>query len=84
MATIASVARERKQQLRQLLLASRRLDAQQERLEREIKRIVNRKKGVPELADAERLTTMAQGVASALDNMVGVIGSVAQSWGTQF
>jgi len=56
----------------------------QERLEREIKRIVTRKRGVPELADAERLGTMAQDVVGALDNMVGVISSVSQSWGTQY
>lgn len=64
------------------MIASRRLDAEQEKLEREIKRIVNRKKGVPELADAERLTAMAQSVNSSLDGMVSVIGAVAQSWGT--
>jgi len=51
-ATLASVASERKKQLRSLLIASRRLDAEQEKLEREIKRLVVRKKGVPELADA--------------------------------
>lgn len=84
MATLASVARDRKQQLKQLLVASRRLDAAQEKLEREIKRIVVRKKGVPELADAERIATMAQAVNAALDGMVSVIQSVAQSWGTQY
>ncbi len=80
MGTLASVARERKQQLRQLLTASLRLDADQEKLEREIKRIVGRKKGVPELADAERLTAMAQTVEQALTNMTQVISSVSNSW----
>jgi len=84
MATLASVARDRKQQLRQLMVASRRLDAAQEKLEREIKRLVTRKKGVPELADAERLTNLAQGVSGGLDSIVGVIQSVANSWGSQF
>jgi hypothetical protein len=83
-ATLASIARDRKQQLKQLLVASRRLDAEQEKLEREIKRIVVRKKGVPELADAERLATMAGQVNTALDAIVSVISSVAQSWGTQY
>ena len=82
MATLASVARERKQQLRQLMTASLRLDAEQEKLEREIKRIVSRKKGVPELADAERLTALTQGVDAALTTMTQVIDGVARSWST--
>lgn len=80
MATLASVARERKQQLRQLMTASLRLDAEQEKLEREIKRIVARKRGVPELADAERLAVMAQSIEGALGNMTTVIDAVARSW----
>ena len=84
MATLAAVARERRQQLRQLMVASRKLDAVQESLEREVKRIINRKRAVPELADAERLGTMAQNVNGALSAMVSVIESVAQSWGTQY
>ena len=82
MATLAQVSRERKGQLRQLLLASRKLDAVQEKLEREVKRLANRKTSVPEVSDAERLTTMAQGVDAALGNMVSVIQSVATSWST--
>lgn len=82
MATIASVARDRKAQLRQLMVASRRLDAAQERLEREVKRLTTRKKGVPELADAERLTQLAQGTSSALDGVVSVISNVGASWGS--
>lgn len=84
MATLQSVARERKAQLRQLLIASRKLDAAQEALEREIKRIVVRKRSVPELADATRLGGMAQQVEGALGNMVAVIASVSQSWGMQY
>jgi len=84
MATLAAVGRERKAQLRQLLIQSRKLDAAQESLEREVKRLVTRKRAVPELADAERLGTMAQQVEGALAGMVQVIGSVAQSWGMQY
>lgn len=82
MPTLASVARDRKSQLKSLMIASRRLDADQEKLEREIKRIVNRKKGVPELEDAERLATLATKTASSLDQMVQVIQNVATSWGS--
>lgn len=84
MATLAAVARDRKAQLRQLMVASRKLDAMQEALEREVKRLLTRKKSVPELTDAERLATMAQAVESSLANMASVISSVAQSWGTQY
>jgi len=84
MATLAAVARDRKAQLRQLMVASRRLDANQESLEREIKRLITRKRAVPELADAERLATMMQAVETSLSNMAAVISSVAQSWGTQY
>lgn len=84
MATLAAVARDRKAQLRQLMVASRRLDASQEQLEREVKRLLTRKRSVPELADAERLATMAQSVETSLSGMISVIGSVAQSWGTQY
>ena len=84
MATLAAVARDRKAQLRQLMVASRRLDAAQESLEREIKRLLTRKRSVPELADAERLVTMAQAVDTGLSGMTSVIQSVAQSWGTQY
>lgn len=84
MATLASVARDRKAQLRQLMAASRTLDAKQEALEREVKRLLTRKRSVPELADAERLVTMAQAVESALGNMASVISSVASSWGMKY
>lgn len=83
-ATIAAIARERKQQLRHLMIASRKLDAAQESLEREVKRLVNRKKAVPEIADAERLSGLAIQVSSSLDNMAGVIKTMAQSWGAKY
>lgn len=60
------------------------MDAKQEALEREVKRLITRKKAIPELADAERLATMAQAVESALGNMASVIASVASSWGIKY
>lgn len=84
MATLASVARERKRDLRTLMVASRKLDASQELLEREVKRLLVRKRAVPEITDAERLAGMAQNVNAALSNMVSVIESVANSWGMQY
>jgi len=81
-ATIASVSRERKNQLKLLLLSSRKLDAKQEMLEREIKRLVNRKRSVPEVADATRLAEMTLGVADAVQAMANVIEQVSRSWGS--
>lgn len=84
MATLASIARERKSQLRQLMVASRKLDAAQEALEREVKRLTTRKKAVPEVADAERLSGLAIQVSAALDSMAGVIQTMAQAWGAKY
>lgn len=84
MATLAAVGRERKQQLRLLQTASRKLDATQETLEREIKRLLSRKRSVPELADAQRLTKMVQDVSASLSGMASVIASVSKSWGTRY
>ena len=66
------------------MVASRKLDATQEALEREIKRLLVRKRAVPELADAERLGVMVQSVNSSLSGMVSVIDNVSQSWGTLY
>lgn len=82
--TLAQIARERKAQLRQLMVASRKLDAAQESLEREVKRIMVRKRAVPELADAERLAQMTLNVESALAVMASVISSLGMSWGSRF
>ena len=82
MASLAEIGRERKKQLRDLMIASRKLDAAQEVLEREIKRLVTRKKSVPEISDAQRLTQMAQAVNTALGNMAQVISAVSRSWGS--
>lgn len=82
MATLASVAKERKTQLKQLSVASRRLDAKQEMLEREVKRLQTRKRSIPELADAERLAGLALAVEGELVNMSAVIAAMAVSWGS--
>ena len=81
MSTIASIGRERKQQLKMVSAASRKLDARQEVFEREVKRLLTRKRSVPELADAERLAGMALAVEGELANVALVIANVALSWG---
>jgi hypothetical protein len=80
MATLAEIARQRKIQLKQLLLASRKLDAAQETLEREVKRLVTRKQSIPEVSDAQRLIQLSRAVEAALTNMVNVITTLSGSW----
>jgi len=80
MATLAAVARERKNALRSLLESSRKLDAKQEILEREVIRLKNRKRAIPEVSDMARLVTMADGVAEALRNLVAAIAAASDSF----
>lgn len=80
MATLAQVARQRRSDLRALLKESRKVDAVQERLEREVKRLTTRKNAVPESADAERIL----GLTIDLDNQIAgfskALASLTASW----
>jgi len=78
--TVAEIARSRKNELKSLLSASRRLDTVQEALEREVLRLKNRKKAVPELDDAERLIKMAQAISTTLANLVALLEALARAW----
>lgn len=80
--TLAEISRARKKELASLLQASRQLDSRQEILEREAKRLKNRKVAVPEVEDAERLIRMAQAVAAALANLVALLEALSRSWTT--
>lgn len=80
MATLQSVARQRKADLRQILKESRKVDAAQERLEREVKRLATRKNAVPEMADAERLLQMTMDVDNQLASFAKVVTSLSQAW----
>jgi len=80
MATLAEIARQRKGDLRSLMLASRKLDAAQELVEREAKRLLTRKRAVPEAEDAERLLRMLADVAKALANIIAILEALSRSW----
>lgn len=80
MASLKEIARQRKGDFRALLKSSRELDANQESLEREIKRLVNRKDAVPEAADAERIVALIQGTQQALNAMTTLVEAVARNW----
>lgn len=82
MATVAELARSRKRELKQIQSASLQLDAKQEALEREVKRIMNRKRAVPELADLQRMLEKATEVDNALGVIVSLMESMSTSWST--
>lgn len=70
MATLASVARDRKNALKSLQKASLKLDATQETVEREIKRLLTRKRSVPEAADMERVISQIGQVSQSLNDLL--------------
>ncbi len=80
MATLAQVARQRRTDLRALMREARKVDAVQEKLEREVKRLTVRKTAVPESADAERIL----GLTIDLDNQITAfskaLASLTASW----
>ena len=81
MATIAEVARSRKEGLKRLQKASLALDAQQEKVEREVKRLLSRKKFVPEAADMTRVLGLIAQVSASLDAITGVAQDLLQLYG---
>lgn len=80
MATLSEIARARRGDFRELLKASRSLDAAQEKVEREIKRLTTRKNSVPEAADAERIADLMGGVADELGKMGQLMARISKSW----
>jgi hypothetical protein len=80
MATLAEVSRQRKEGLKRLKRASLALDASQEKVEREVNRLLSRKRSVPEQADMSRVLALIQGTATALDG----IGQIAQDLFTSY
>lgn len=80
MATVTEIARKRKNELRLVSKHSRTLDAQQEKLEREVRRLMNRKKAVPDLQDAKRLIALLQVIQQVMNTMSALFEDIAQSW----
>jgi hypothetical protein len=81
MATLAEVARTRKEGLKRLQKASLQLDAAQEKVERETKRLLTRKKAVPEAADMTRILSLISGVSASLDNIAGIAQDLLSLYG---
>lgn len=83
MATLASIAKQRKADLRTLLFVSRKLDAAQEKLERECKRLITRKRAIPEVQDAQRLVTLIAATNTTLNAMMEVVDRFERAWGME-
>ena len=79
---LTALSRKRKSDLRQLKVYSRRLDASQERLEREINRLINRKRALPELGDYQRLSQMADKVDQDIAVFANALYSMGVTWTT--
>jgi len=81
MATLADIAKRRRADFREILRLSRALDAAQERVEREIKRLVSRKKAIPEVADAQRVLSLISVTNQALSAIADQFKKLVSSWG---
>jgi hypothetical protein len=79
--TIGQKVRVRKEGLRRLQRASLSLDAAQEKVEREVKRLLNRKKSIPEAADMERVLALIAQTSGALDAMSSIARDNLNSYG---
>lgn len=79
---LSALGRRRKGDLRQLRIYSRRLDAAQEKLDREIVRLISRKRALPELSDYQRLAEMANAVDQATTNFANALYSMGVTWTT--
>jgi len=82
MATLSEITRTRKLGLKRLQAASVDLDAKQERVEREIKRLLTRKRAVPEVADMVRVLGLIKEVSLALDAISRVADELQRMYGT--
>ena len=81
MATLAEVSRQRKEGLKRLQKASLTLDAAQEKVEREVKRLLTRKRAIPEAQDMTRILSFMGGVSQALDSMATIANDLLQMYG---
>lgn len=80
MATLSEISRQRKSDLKTISKWSRSLDAAQEKVEREVKRVMNRKRSVPEQKDAMRILELMAAVSATMSQMASVISDIANTW----
>ncbi len=80
MATLSQVARERKDALRALRKLSISLDAAQEAVDRELVRLINRKKAVPESGDLEKVGALLANMNSRYNILLKGVQDVGRAF----
>lgn len=80
MATLAQVIRERRKDLQGIRKLSRKVDAAQEAAEREIVRLQNRKRSVPEPDDLVQIINLMAAQDAAQQQLASTIQEVSTRW----
>lgn len=80
MATLASLIKERKGDLRELNKLLRTVDSSLEKTQRKIKRLISRAKKVPEIQDLEDITLLGRDIDSKLDGFINGLAAAARAW----
>jgi len=80
MASLSELASQRKSDLKAISKWTRAWDAKQEAFEREVKRLTNRKRAIPDAADLKRLENMLSASADAFDILADLMVDLAGSW----
>lgn len=75
MATLAQISRERKKVFRNLRSQMRTLDTAQEKAQRRIRQVVNRKRQIPEEKDLMEVSKMLNDVLANLNSLYKIIES---------
>lgn len=77
MATLQQIANERKRALKALRAQSLKLNTAQEAVDRELVRLINRKKSIPEARDMDKLVQLLKTVDNYSDEFARSIQNVA-------
>jgi hypothetical protein len=78
--TISTVANQRKRELKALRTALIQTEAGFRAVRREVDRLYNRKKSLPEAKDLEGLIQKALNADAAFDRVTGIIQQAANAW----
>jgi uncharacterized protein YhaN len=82
MATLNELLRQRKGALKQLLAEMKTLDGRQEVLQRDLRRLINRKNKVPEVGDLTRITTETTALDQAVNTFTAKLKEVGRLFTT--
>ena len=82
MATLNELLRQRKSVLKQLLAEMKTVDGRQEILQRDLRRLINRKNKVPEVGDLSRITAETTALDQSLSVFAGKLKEAARLFTT--